>query len=210
MAEESDLIEVPPAEHRARWDGRTKQLLDDWHERATTAQFGHQRQAERTRMKGIALGLPVVIMTTLVGTSAFATLGDATTDRAKVVVGSFSIIAAVLASMQTFLGYSQTAERHRIAASRYANSRRAIEVALTRHDASAVDGIRSEMDKVGGASPQIGTKIWDVSIVAAREAIRVWTVQGLEDAEGGRHAKQDPRRQRKSRASDMTDATSSS
>jgi hypothetical protein len=99
--------------------------------------------------------------------------------------------------MQTFLGYSQIAERHRIAASRYANSRRAIEVALTRHDAAAVDGIRSEMDKVGGASPQIGRKVWDASVADAREAIRAWTAEGLEDLEKGRHAKQDPRRQRK-------------
>jgi hypothetical protein len=197
MADESDIIEVPTAAHRPRWDERTKRLLGDWHERATAAQFGHQRQAERTRTKGIALGLPVVIMTTLVGTSAFATLGDATSNRAKVVVGSFSILAAVLASMQTFLGYSQIAERHRIAASRYANSRRAIEVALTRHDAAAVDGIRSEMDKVGGASPQIGRKVWDASVADAREAIRAWTAEGLEDLEKGRHAKQDPRRQRK-------------
>jgi hypothetical protein len=191
MAEESDLIEVPPAEHRARWDGRTQRLLEDWHERVTVAQFGHQRQAEGTRTKSIMLGLPVVILTTLVGTSAFATLNEATSTRAKVVVGSFSILAAVLASMQTFLGYSQVAERHRIAASRYANARRAIEIALTRHDASAVDGIRSEMDKVGGASPQIGGKVWDASVPAAREAIRAWTAEGMDDLESGRHVKED-------------------
>lgn len=197
MTDESDLIEVPPAEHRARWDNRTKRLLEDWHERVTTAQFGHLRQAEGTRTKSILLGLPVVILTTLVGTSAFATLNEATSTRAKVFVGSFSILAAVLASMQTFLGYSQVAERHRIAASRYANTRRSIEIALTRHDASAVDGIRSEMDKVGGASPQIGTKVWDASVPAAREAIRGWTAEGMDDLERGRHVKQEPRGERK-------------
>jgi hypothetical protein len=197
MADESDLIEVPPAEHRARWDGRTKRLLEDWHERVTIAQFGHQMQAEGTRTKSIVLGLPVVILTTLVGTSAFATLNDATSTEAKVFVGCFSILAAVLASMQTFLGYSQVAERHRIAASRYANARRAIEIALTRHDASAVDGIRSEMDKVGGASPQIGKKDWDAAVPAAREAIRAWTAEGQDDLERGRHVKQEPREQRK-------------
>jgi hypothetical protein len=197
MADESDLIEVPPADHRARWDGRTKRLLEDWHERVTTAQFGHQMQAEGTRTKSIVLGLPVVVLTTLVGTSAFATLNDATSTEAKVFVGCFSILAAVLASMQTFLGYSQVAERHRIAASRYANARRAIEIALARHDASAVDGIRSEMDKVGGASPQIGRKVWEASVPAAREAIRAWTAEGQDDLERGRHVKDESREQRK-------------
>ena len=193
--DESDL-EQEHAPPRRRWDERTRQLLDDWHLRATAAQFGHQAQAEETRRKSIWLGLPVVIMTTLVGTSAFATFNEDSGPEAKILVGVISIAAAVLASIQTFLGYSQVAERHRIAATRYANARRTIEVALTRHDASAVDTIRGEMDKVGGASPQIGTKDWDRSVVVAKEAIKDWRagqVIDLEEPEPGdpppRHAR---------------------
>jgi hypothetical protein len=178
--DETDLVEQHPASPR-RWDDRTKQLLDDWHLRTTTAQFGHQAQAEKTRRKSIWLGAPVVIMTTLVGTSAFATFGDATSNEAKLLVGTVSILAAVLAGIQTFLGYSQVAERHGIAATRYATLRRRIEVALTRHDASLLDSIRGEMDKVGGASPQIGTKVWKQSIEAAKQEIGDW------DAGQGRH-----------------------
>lgn len=181
MADEPDtsLDEPLPqgersSDRRIRWDDRTGDLLEDWHLRATTAQFGHQTRAEQTRTRSIQFGLPVVILTTLVGTSAFATFNDTTSNEAKVLVGTVSILAAVLAGIQTFLGYSQVAERHRIAATRYATLRRGIEVALTRHDASLVDSIRSEMDKIGGASPQIGTKVWEKSIAAATQEIGEW------------------------------------
>jgi hypothetical protein len=190
--DESDLAEEHPAARR-RWDGRTRLLLEDWHLRVTAAQFGHQARAATTRNKSIWLGLPVVIMTTLVGTSAFATFNEDSSPESKILVGVISIVAAVLASIQTFLGYSQVAERHRIAATRYANARRTIELALTRHDASAVDAIRSEMDKVGGASPQIGAKDWDAAIAVAKNAIKEWREGQVIDLEAleppGRHAK---------------------
>ena len=194
--DETDLAEEHAAPRR-RWDERTRQLLDDWHLRATAAQFGHQAQAEQTRRKSIWLGLPVVIMTTLVGTSAFATFNEDSGPEAKILVGVISIAAAVLASIQTFLGYSQVAERHRIAATRYANARRTIEVALTRHDASAVDAIRGEMDKVGGASPQIGTKDWDRAVVVAKKAIKEWRADQVIDLEEPEPGEPPPRHARK-------------
>jgi hypothetical protein len=190
--DESDLTEEHPAPRR-RWDDRTRVLLEDWHLRVTAAQFGHQARSETTRKNSIWLGLPVVIMTTLVGTSAFATFNEPSSSGAKITVGVISIAAAVLASIQTFLGYSQVAERHRIAATRYANSRRTIELALTRHDASAVDAIRSEMDKVGGASPQIGAEDWESAIAVAKKQIKEWREGQVIDLEAheplGRHAK---------------------
>ena len=194
--DESDLTEEHPAARR-RWDDRTQALLEDWHLRVTAAQFGHQARSETTRKNSIWLGLPVVIMTTLVGTSAFATFNEPSSSGAKITVGVISIAAAVLASIQTFLGYSQVAERHRIAATRYANSRRTIELALTRHDASAVDAIRSEMDKVGGASPQIGADDWESAIAVAKSQIKEWREGQVIDLEAhdppGRHAKVAPR-----------------
>ena len=193
MTDETDTGTVTTEDHpsvpRARWNEPTRHLLEEWHLRVTTAQFGHQTRAEQTRRWGIGLGLPVVILTTLVGTGAFATLNETTSAEAKLLVGGISILAAVLASIQTFLGYSQVAERHRIAATRYANARRAIEVALTRHDATAIDPLRSEMDKVGGASPQIGSKVWEDSGAAAKDAIREWQAGQVIDLEAPAHAR---------------------
>jgi hypothetical protein len=160
--------------HRARWDERTGSLLEEWHLRATAAQFGHQTRADATRRLYLLLGVPVVALTTLVGTSVFATFNETPSQMAKFFVGALSNLAAVLAAIQTFLSYGQLTERHRTAASRYASNRRTIEVAVARRDASAVDRIRVEMDKVGAASPQIGHKVWEASLVEAEAAIEKW------------------------------------
>src|SRR5262249_51464672 len=102
-------------------------LLDEWHLRITTAQFGHQLQAERTRGWNLVLGIPVVAATTVVGTSAFAAINDTGSSAAwKIAAGILSIFAAVLAAVQTFLGFGDRSERHRIAATRYAAIRRSI------------------------------------------------------------------------------------
>lgn len=166
--------DVRVTSHPARWDQRTNSLLEEWHARATTAQFGHQTCSVATRKLYILLGVPVVALTTLVGTSVFATFNETPSRLAKLLVGGVSILAAVLAGIQTFLSYGQLTERHRTAAARYASCRRTIEVALARHDASAVDRIRVEMDKVGAASPQIGDKIWQASLVQSEDALKRW------------------------------------
>ncbi|HTG47712.1 MAG TPA: SLATT domain-containing protein [Actinomycetota bacterium] len=172
----------PPRETIA-WP-EAERLLAEWHLRITTAQFGHQLQAERTRVWNLALGIPVVVATTIVGTSAFAALNNTGShDSWKIAAGVLSIFAAVLAALQTFLGFGDRAERHRIAATRYASIRRAIELALTRHDTQEIDKIRIDMDRVGGPSPQIGHRRWDEATVLAKRQIARWR-RGEADLEG--------------------------
>jgi hypothetical protein len=156
------------------WSDELQGLLEDWHRRVTTAQFGHQRQADRYRALSLVFGIPVVVLTTLVGTSAFAAVTHGASRSARIAVGVVSILAAVLASIQTFLGYGQAAERHRIAGARYASLRRSIEEGLGRHDPSLLDRLRTDMDKVGAASPQIGRRIWKKAQKDADDAIRLW------------------------------------
>jgi hypothetical protein len=160
-------------------------LLDEWHLRITTAQFGHQLQAERTRGWNLALGIPVVAATTVVGTSAFAAINNSGTNAGwKVAAGILSIFAAVLAALQTFLGFGDRSERHRIAATRYAAIRRSIELALARRDAQAIDRIRIDMDRIGGPSPQIGQKRWDQATAMAKGQITSWRRGETADLEG--------------------------
>jgi hypothetical protein len=177
-------------EDALRW-AEAERLLNEWHLRITTAQFGHQSQAERTRGWNLALGIPVVIATTVVGTSAFAAINNTGQNTGwKIAAGILSILAAVLAAVQTFLGFGDRSERHRIAATRYASIRRTIELALSRHDMDAIDQIRIDMDRIGGPSPQIGRKKWDKANEIARKQIARWR-RGEEadlDEPPGKHA----------------------
>ncbi len=152
----------------------SERLLNDWHLRVTTAQFGHQQEADRNRLAGLWLGIPVVVASTLVGTSVFAAIGRHVGGGPAALVGSISVLAAVLASVQTFLGYSQVSERHRVAAARYAAIRRTIEIMLTDGDRSDLKRVQSELDKVGAASPLIGAKRWKQATREARQAIKEW------------------------------------
>jgi hypothetical protein len=171
-------ITWPEAEH----------LLNEWHLRITTAQFGHQLQAERTHSWNLILGIPVVIATTIVGTAAFAAINNTASNGWKFAAGVVSIGAAVLAALQTFFSFGDRSERHRIAATRYAATRRSIELALAKHDTQAVDRIRIDMDRIGGPSPQIGRKRWDMASAIAREQMARWAHGETDLEEPGRHA----------------------
>jgi len=157
-----------------KWGPATAVLLEDWHFRVTRAQFGHQLSADKTHIWHLLLGVPVVIFTTVVGTAAFAAINQDTDNFWKVAAGTVSIIAAVLASMQTFFGFGERSDRHRIAATRYASTRRSIELSLTSHDAAAVPFIKAEMDRTGAASPQIDKRKWEEARSLAKEALDAW------------------------------------
>src|SRR4029077_3568366 len=120
------VVAEPPPQKAPKWGPRTESLLLDWHFRVTRAQFGHQLSADKTRWRHLALGIPVVISTTVVGTAAFAAINNSTSNFWKVAAGTVSILAAILAAVQTFLGYGERSDQHRSAATRYASTRRSI------------------------------------------------------------------------------------
>jgi hypothetical protein len=169
-AESSNPVVRAPA----RWNDQARDMLTDWHLRATAAQFGYQSKAQRSRRANLALGIPVVALTTIVGTSVFAALTRDPTEQVKFLAGAVTILAAVLAAIQTFLAYAQVTENNRVAASRYAMIRRHIELAIARKDANAIDRIRGEMDKAGAASQPIGDKLWEASLASARKVTEGW------------------------------------
>jgi hypothetical protein len=125
--------------------------------------------ADRLRRRYLALGIPVVILTTLVGTSAFASLEQSggVDDWARALVGVISIAAAVLSSLQTFLRYATRSEGHRIGAIRYETLRRdmAKTLALPRKSRGNaehnLEGVALRMDRYAKESPNIGERLWN-------------------------------------------------
>jgi len=81
-------------------------------------------------------------------------------------VGLLSVLAAVLASLQTFLRFSELAEKHRVAGARFAALKHEIELIIAMPPSSQ-DKLRemlSELDqrwaKLREDSPNIPGKIW--------------------------------------------------
>lgn len=95
-----------------------KKVLNEWYRRVAVTQAAHYYSADSFKNRKYWLGVPTVILTTLVGTSVFMTISqDSTQTWVKMCLGLASVLAALLASLQTFLGDSERSEKHRVAGS---------------------------------------------------------------------------------------------
>lgn len=81
---------------------------------------GHQIAADRCRLLHYGLGVPVVILTTIVGTAIFASLSDgksplsfvASPVQIQIGTALTSVLAAVLSALQTFMNFGERAKSH--------------------------------------------------------------------------------------------------
>lgn len=161
--------EPAPAEQRSfEWNTDLEGVLENWRLRAWAGQTAHYKVASQLRRRNVWLGLPVVILTTVVGTSLFATLNeDRLAITLRVIVGAISVGAAVLAGIQTFFSFAHRADQHVLAADWYAAIRRKIEQLQAipkewRGDPKkALDEVRKEMNTVGSQFPEIGEETWN-------------------------------------------------
>lgn len=140
----------------------TARMLQTWGLKAQNLQHAHIIAARRHQRLHYSLGIPVVVLSSVVGTTVFATLEQQSLGVAsRVLVGAISVIAAVLASMQTFLRLGERAELHHSTASRYSTVRRQIDEALNvptntlEQLISRVGAIGREMDSINAEEPTL-------------------------------------------------------
>jgi hypothetical protein len=151
------------------WTPTVLDLLRDWRTRAGASSERHFAQASRLARANIRFGVPVVALTTFVGTTVFATLQHQVDLRLRIAVGMVSVVAAVLASLQTFLRFGERAEKHRAAAERWSAVRREVDEMLALHPTylasrgdpkQYLDDLRRRMDEVSQQSPEMGEQGW--------------------------------------------------
>jgi SMODS and SLOG-associating 2TM effector domain family 4 len=141
----------------------TEELLQDWYRRARENQFAHYEALKPLASANYKLGIPVAILSALVGTSIFATLQHETAIGFRIGVGFVSVLAAVLASIQTFLRFTERAEKHRAAAARYGALRRELEAVISKggpFEDKVVQGLREKLDAISSESLEIPESIW--------------------------------------------------
>jgi hypothetical protein len=145
-------------------------LILHWHFRVRRVQLSYYEAARLFSSRHLWLGFPVIILSTAVGTTVFATLQKSaqTADVSwlRILVGLVSVAAAVLASLQTFLRPSEVAEKHRVAGARCAAIKHEIELIMAMPPASE-DQLREKLseinqcwEKLREESPNIPKKIW--------------------------------------------------
>ncbi len=110
---------------------RERDVLEQWHRGIRVLHIAHAKAATRYRQRGRLLGVPVVLLTALVGTGIFATVSEETVSETwKIVAGLLTALAAVLSAVQTFLNYGVLAEKHKSADLAFGTLRRDLERSL--------------------------------------------------------------------------------
>ena len=160
--------------------GDPRSLLEEWYVRVVTTQRAHYLSAEHFGARRYWLGVPAVILSTLVGTSVFATVQKQPDVRFQIAVGLASVLAAVLTSLQTLLGYSERAEKHRITGARYGaigrelESLRAFSSSVTEQ---AMAAVRKRLDDLALESPNNPESIFAKAALVPRSPPRAESPQ---------------------------------
>jgi hypothetical protein len=140
-------------------------LLTDWFRRARESQRVHYECGTHFSRLNYALGIPTIVLTAAVGTAVFASFESAGDGQMRIVVGMVSILSTVLASLQTFLGFAQRADRHRTAGAGYGAIRRSLEFLKTFPPSTAeelqraVADIKSRMDTLAESAPEVPARM---------------------------------------------------
>jgi hypothetical protein len=90
----------------------------------------HYLAAKQAERMNTWLGVPVAVTTTAVGTTIFSTFSDNPDVKLRIGTGLLSLLAAVLASLQTFFKFSEHQQKHLQAGAQYGALRRRLEIFL--------------------------------------------------------------------------------
>jgi len=114
------------------------------------------------------LGVPVVILSAIVGTGVFASLSEASLSfTLRLVLGSISLLAASLASLQTFLNYTEQSARHLKVATKLSSLKKEIEESLVLRSSSSEDfdefiqSVRLKWEAITTEAPLISEQIFN-------------------------------------------------
>lgn len=148
------------------------ELILAWLRRARESQFAHYEMADRLRRRHLWIGVPIIVLTTAVGTSAFASVvSELIPIWSKVAVGSASVLAAVFAALQTFFKFSERAERHKTFAAKYGALRRELETlhasGRANDEADAVKLLQEKLDRLAEEAPSVPAEVF--SLIQARD-----------------------------------------
>ena len=167
----------------------TLELVRGWLLHAHKGRDRHDTAGRKYEQKKYLIGIPALVVATIVGTSVFSALGSDDRSPVSLWVGLLSVGAAVLSALQTFLDYPSRAERHRAVGVKYKAIIRSLEHMLANNAAglAPTDGqiteIQERLDQLEDSAPVIGPGIFDQverqysSVEYVHEAVALYRAQ---------------------------------
>jgi len=101
----------------------------------------HFNAADRKRRYHLCLGVPVLAIGVLGGSTLFALLGDTVPEYAKWVGAFLALVSALLAGLQTFFNFRKAVEGHCTIATRYLGLAKRVELILAAHRDGVIDTV---------------------------------------------------------------------
>lgn len=151
------------------------QNVDNYFRYSAIMSNAHYDMAEVYRARHRKFGVVVVVITSMVGATALGSLktfGDQSQqDGIKLAIGLLSLLATVLAALQTFLAFSDLQAQHKRAGDGYSIARREVESFMMKYpDASGISGekgstefdaLKKVLDDLDVSSPTIPDDRYD-------------------------------------------------
>lgn len=155
------------------------ELLNQWLVGIRVAHIQQFLASNHSEKMHKRLGIPTVIISTVVGTSVFASLDSNPEVWLKILIGLLSVTSAVLAALQTFMGYADKSNEYKAAAIRYGKLRRELEQYIssraepcTTDEAFMLD-FRNRWDETDSTAPTTAQSFHDAAraqVARSREA----------------------------------------
>lgn len=146
---------------------REDALLEEWRSRVEHALFAHSAAADRARRWNTRIGVAAAILAAVTGSAIYASLRSDISLTARVALGSVSLLAAILASVQAFARLGERVEDHERASRRYGALRRRIELEVECPPSDAgercvrLEAIRTGLDQAAEDSPNVPPRLWE-------------------------------------------------
>jgi hypothetical protein len=145
----------------------TANVLHEWKKRISRSHRAHNRSAAFYETWSQRLGIIATVLSTIVGTTVFATLQESAPHMGiKIILGVLSITSAVIAALQTYLRFPELAQKHGKAAIDFGGLRRRVESLETAPPSAnelenALVALDEEWKAISEKSPIITQKLYD-------------------------------------------------
>jgi len=123
-------------------------------------QTAHLMEGAKCDQKGRVIGLTVVILTSVVGTSIIVSLGHNSQWWAKAIVGVLSVSAAIAAAWKENAQYGNRTRAHEMAASDYENLRYGVEELQDKYAVGLMtcQRVEAELEKLENKAEKLSVK----------------------------------------------------
>ena len=134
-------------------------VLEDWLVRAKRKTNAHARCASHFEFCHRAIGVPLVALSAITGTTVVAQYID---NDPKWWGVTLVVLTAILTSLQTFFDYGARAEKHKSVSASFSNLRREIQCVIDKPEFNQSDYTRlgEIFDNLVGGEPIIPHRIW--------------------------------------------------